>query len=183
LQWSGSRPFPFNVANEIWSLGGAATQILFDGGLRGAQIDAARAVYWQSVANYRQTVLSAFQGVEDELAAIRILTQQLAVQRKAVNSEREAVRVYLAQFQGGTVAFTTVVTAQIQLLSYEESELTIRQNLFLASVALIQDLGGGWDVNLLPTKKELEADFSLLPQLPPNRAGLRFESSEKSPSL
>jgi NodT family efflux transporter outer membrane factor (OMF) lipoprotein len=183
LQWSGSRPLPFNVANEIWSLSGAATQILFDGGLRGAEIDAARAVYWQSVANYRQTVLSAFQGVEDELAAIRILTQQLAVQRKAVNSEREAVRVYLAQFQGGTVAFTTVVTAQIQLLSYEESELTIRQNLFLASVALIQDLGGGWDVNLLPTKKELESDFSILPQLPPNRAGLRFESSEKSPSL
>ena len=169
LQWSGSRPLPFNVANEIWSLSGAATQILFDGGLRGAEIDAARAVYWQSVANYRQTVLSAFQEVEDELAAIRILTQQLAVQRKAVNSEREAVRVYLAQFQGGTVAFTTVVTAQIQLLSYEESELTIRQNLFLASVALIQDLGGGWDVNLLPTKKELESDFSILPQLPPNR--------------
>jgi len=82
----------------------------------------------------------------------------------------------LNQFQGGTAPFTTVVTAQIQLLSYEESELTIRQNLFLASVLLIQDLGGGWDVNLLPTKRELESDFSLLPQLPPNRAGLRLES-------
>jgi NodT family efflux transporter outer membrane factor (OMF) lipoprotein len=182
LQWSGSRPFPFNVANEIWSLGGAATQILFDGGLRGAQIDAARAVYWQSVATYRQTVLSAFQGVEDELAAILILTQQLAVQRKAVSSQREAVRIYLNQFQGGTAPFTTVVTAQIQLLTYEESELTIRQNLFLASVLLVQDLGGGWDVNLLPTKKELESDFSLLPQLPPNRAGLRLESPEASAS-
>jgi NodT family efflux transporter outer membrane factor (OMF) lipoprotein len=182
LQWSGSRAFPFNVANEIWSLGGAATQILFDGGLRGAQIDAARAVYWQSVASYRQTVLSAFQGVEDELAAIRILTQQLTVQRKAVEAQREAVRIYLNQFQAGTAPFTTVVTAQIQLLTYEESELTIRQNLFLASVALIQDLGGGWDVNLLPTKKELESDISLLPQLPPNRAGLRLESPDTSAS-
>jgi NodT family efflux transporter outer membrane factor (OMF) lipoprotein len=182
LQWSGTRPLPFNVANEIWSLSGAATQIAFDGGLHGAEIDAARAVYWQSVASYRQTVISAFQGVEDELAAIRILTQQLAVQRKAVDSEREAVRIYLNQFQGGTAQYTTVVTAQIQLLAYEESELTIRQDLFLASVLLIQDLGGGWDVNLLPTKKELEADFSLLPQLPPNRAGLRPESPEKSPS-
>jgi NodT family efflux transporter outer membrane factor (OMF) lipoprotein len=182
LQWSGSRAFPFNVANEIWSLGGAATQILFDGGLRGAQIDAARAVYWQSVATYRQTVLAAFQGVEDELAAIRILTQQLVVQRKAVNSQREAVRIYLNQFQGGTAPFTTVVTAQIQLLSFEVSELTIRQNLFLASVLLIQDLGGGWDVNLLPTKKELESDLSLLPQLPPNRAGLRLQSPETSAS-
>jgi outer membrane protein TolC len=182
LNWSGNRPLPFTVANEMWSLGAAGTQVLFDGGLHGAQIDAARAVYWQSVASYRQTVLLAFQGVEDELAAIRILTQQLAVQQKAVDDQRQAVQIYLNQFQAGTTAFTTVVTAQIQLLAYEESELTIRQDLFLASVLLIQDLGGGWDVNLLPTKKELEEDFSLLPQLPPNRAGLRLESPENHPS-
>jgi outer membrane protein TolC len=125
-------------------------------------------------------VLSAFQGVEDELAAIRILTQQLTVQRKAVDSQREAVRIYLNQFQAGTAPFTTVVTAQIQLLTYEESELTIRQNLFLASVALIQDLGGGWETNLLPTKKELESDLSLLPQLPANQSGLRLLSPETS---
>lgn len=182
LQWSGSRAFPVNAANEIWSLGAAGTQLLFDGGLRGAQVDAARAVYWQSVASYRQTVLSAFQGVEDELVAIRILTQQLTVQRKAVDSQREAVRVYLNQFQAGTAPFTTVVTAQIQLLTYEESELTIRQNLFLASVALIQDLGGGWETNLLPTKKELESDLSLLPQLPASQSGLRLLSPETSAS-
>jgi len=181
LSWSGNQPLPFKLANEMWSLGAAGTQILFDGGLRGAQIDAARAFYWQSVASYRQTVLLAFQGVEDELAAIRILTQQLAVQQKAVADQRQAVQIYLTQFQAGTVAFTTVVTAQIQLLAYEVSELTIRQDLFLASVLLIQDLGGGWDVNLLPTKKELEEDFSLLPQLPPNRAGLRLESPKNPP--
>ena len=124
----------------------------------------------------------AFQGVEDELAAIRLLTQQLAVQQKAVDDQRQAVQIYLNQFQAGTTAFTTVVTAQIQLLAYEESELTIRQDLFLASVLLIQDLGGGWDVNLLPTKKELEEDFSLLPQLPPNREGPRLGSPENPPS-
>ena len=67
-------PLPFNVANEVWSLGAAGTQMLFNGGLRGAQVDAARAVYWQSVANYRQTVLTAFQRVEDELVAMRLLT-------------------------------------------------------------------------------------------------------------
>ena len=77
LQWIGKNPLPFNAANEVWSLGAAASQPLFDGGLRSAELDAARAVYWQSVANYRQTVLTAFQQVEDELAAIRILTQQL----------------------------------------------------------------------------------------------------------
>jgi NodT family efflux transporter outer membrane factor (OMF) lipoprotein len=180
IQWAGSRPFPFNVANEIWSLGAAGTQLLFDGGLRGAQVDVARAAYWQSVATYRQSVLSAFQGVEDQLAAIRVLTRQLGVQQKAVNAQRQAVQVFLKQFEGGTVVFTTVVTAQITLLGYEQSELSIRQSLFLASVLLIQALGGGWDVNLLPTKKELEQDFSLLPQLPPDRSGLRLQSPEIS---
>jgi outer membrane protein TolC len=182
IQWTGSRAFPFNAANEIWSLGAAGTQLLFDGGLRGAQIDFARAAYWESVATYRQTVLSAFQGVEDQLVAIRVLTQQLGVQQKAVNAQREAVRVYINQFEGGTAAYTTVVTAQITLLGYEQSLLTIRQSLFLASVALIQDLGGGWETNLLPTRKELEKDFSLLPQLPPSRPRLWLESPEKSPN-
>ncbi len=182
LGWIGTHPLPFNVANEVWSLGATGTQILFNGGLTAAQVDAARAVYWQSVANYRQTVLTAFQGVEDQLVAIRLLTQQLAVQQKAVRDARQAVEVYLNQFQAGTVALTTVVTAEITLLAYEETELTIRQDLFLASVTLIEDLGGGWDTTLLPTRKDLEKDFSLLPQLPPNEAGPRFESPVSQPA-
>ena len=165
LEWTGTHPLPFNVANEIWSLGAAGSETLFEGGLRGAQIDAARAAYWQSVANYRQTVLSAFQGIEDELAAIHFLTRQLAIQEKAVKDGRTAVDVYLNQFKAGTVAYTAVVTAQILLLSYEETELIIRQDLFLASVNLIENLGGGWNENLLPTQKELVKGFSLLPQL------------------
>jgi hypothetical protein len=92
------------------------------------------------------------------------------------------VEVYLNQFQAGTVALTTVVTAEITLLAYEETELTIRQDLFLASVTLIEDLGGGWDTTLLPTRKDLEKDFSLLPQLPPNEAGPRFESPVGQPA-
>lgn len=171
LSWTGSRPLPFDVADLAWSAMAAGTETLFSGGLRGAQVDAARAVYWQSVALYRQTVLSAFQGVEDQLAAIRVLTRQLTVQHNAVTSQRRAVDIYLNQFQAGTAPFTTVVTAQIQLLTYEQNELAIRQNLFLASVSLIQDLGGGWDLNQLPTKKELEKDFVLLPRLPANRSG------------
>jgi len=174
IGWLGTRPLPFSVANEVWSLGATGTQIVFNGGLTAAQVDAARAVYWQSVANYRQTVLTAFQGVEDQLVAIRLLTQQLAVQQKAVKDARQAVDVYLNQFQAGTVAFTTVVTAEITLLSDEEAELTIRQDLFLASVTLIEDLGGGWDTTLLATKKAMEKDFSLLPQLPPNEAWPRL---------
>ena len=165
LEWSGTRPFPFTAANEIWMLGATGTQTIFNGGLTGAQIDAAKAVYWQSVANYRQTVLSAFQQVEDELVAIRLLTRQLVVQQAAVKDSRKAVDVYLNQFQAGTIAFTTVVTAEITLLANEEAELTIRQDLFLASVTLIEALGGGWDANLLPSQKELVKNLSLLPQL------------------
>jgi len=183
LGWtSGAHALPFNVANEVWSLGAAGTQVLFEGGLRGAQVDAARAVYWQNVANYRQTVLTAFQQVEDQLAVIHYLTQQLAVQQKAVKDAQQAVNVYLNQFQAGTAAFTVVVTAEILLLADEETELTVRQDLFLASVSLIEALGGGWDARLLPTKNELVKDFSLLPQLPPNRSGGLFGQPTSSPS-
>jgi NodT family efflux transporter outer membrane factor (OMF) lipoprotein len=182
LGWTGTSALPLHVTHEVWSLGAAGTQVLLDGGLRSAQVDAARAVYWESVATYRQTVLTAFQQVEDELVAIRFLTQQLAVQHKAVVDAREAVKVYLRQFEAGTASFTTVVTGEILLLGYEESELTARQNLFLASVTLIEALGGGWDTTLLPPKKELERDFSLLPQLPPNGSGLRFEPPAGDPS-
>ncbi len=164
LQWVGTTPFPFNAANAVWSLGAAGTETLLDGGLRAAQVDAARAVYWQSVANYRQTVLTAFQQVEDQLAAIRILKQQLGKQQAAVKAERDAVRVFMNQYRAGTIDFTTVVTAQLTLLSDEEAELTIRQDLFLASVSLIEALGGGWDANLLPAQKDLVKEFSLLPQ-------------------
>jgi NodT family efflux transporter outer membrane factor (OMF) lipoprotein len=166
LQWIGKNPLPFSAANEVWSLGAAATQPIFDGGLHSAQLDAARAAYWQSVATYRQTVLTAFQGVEDELAALRLLSQQLTVQEAAARDARTAVNVYLNQFQAGTVAFTTVVTAEITLLGDEESALSTRQNLYQASVTLIEDLGGTWDTTLLPTQKELQQSFSLLPQLP-----------------
>jgi NodT family efflux transporter outer membrane factor (OMF) lipoprotein len=166
LEWIGKNPLPFNVANEVWSLGAAASEPIFEGGLLSAQLDAARAVYWQSVANYRQTVLTAFQQVEDQLAAIRILTHQLVVEQQAVRDAAEAVRVYTNQYNAGTVDLTTLVTGEVTLLADEESELTIRQNLFLASVSLIEALGGTWDTSLLPSQEELQKSFSILPQLP-----------------
>jgi NodT family efflux transporter outer membrane factor (OMF) lipoprotein len=166
LEFIGKNPLPFSAAYEVWSLGAAGTETIFNGGLTSAQVDAARATYWQSVANYRQTVLTALQGVEDQLSNIRLLTLQLAAQQKAVADARTAVNVYLNQFQAGTVAFTTVVTAEVSLLADEETELSIRQNLFLDSVTLIENLGGGWDSTLLPSQKELQQSFSLLPQLP-----------------
>jgi len=165
IQYVGIIPLPFSAAHSIGSIGASATQTLFNGGLTTAQVDAAKALYWASVANYRQTVLVAFQQVEDELAAIHILTEQLAIVRQAVKAAREAVDIYLNQYQAGTVAFTTVVTAEATLLGDEESELTVRQNLYLASVSLIEALGGGWDTTLMPTQTQLMEGFSLLPQL------------------
>jgi NodT family efflux transporter outer membrane factor (OMF) lipoprotein len=165
IQYIGPIPLPLNISRSIASIGASATETIFNGGLTAAQVDAARAVYWQSVANYRQTVLTAFQQVEDELAAIRYLSRQVEQLRRAVADERTAVNVFLNQFRAGTVAFTTVVVAEIQLLADEEAELTARQNLFLASVNLIVALGGGWDTVLLPTQGQLQRDFSLLPQL------------------
>jgi NodT family efflux transporter outer membrane factor (OMF) lipoprotein len=165
VQFVGTIPLPFSAAHAIETIGANGTQTLFNGGLTAAQIDVARAVYWSSVATYRQTVLTAFQQVEDELVAIHYFTQQIAFLQKAIDDERTAVRVFLNQFQAGTVAFTTVVVAELQLLQDEQSELTARQNLFVASVTLIEALGGGWDTNLLPTQVELAKDFSLLPQL------------------
>jgi NodT family efflux transporter outer membrane factor (OMF) lipoprotein len=165
IQFIGNIPLPFSAARAIGSIGASATQTLFNGGLTGAQVDAARATYWESVANYRQTVLMAFQQVEDELAAIRIFTRQLAVEEEAVKNGREAVRVFTNQYRGGIVDLTTVVTAETNLLSVEEAALAVRQNLFLASVSLIEALGGGWDTTLLPTQVQLMKGFSLFPKL------------------
>ena len=145
MEFIGPIPLPFSAARSVSSIAASGTQTLFNGGLTAAQVDAARAAYWQSVATYRQTVLTAFQQVEDQLAAIHYLTLQLAQERRAVADQRKAVDVFLNQFQAGTVAFTTVVVAEVQLLADQEAELTARQNLFLASVSLMEALGGGWD--------------------------------------
>jgi NodT family efflux transporter outer membrane factor (OMF) lipoprotein len=165
IEYLGPIPLPFSAARSIASIGANGTQTLFNGGLTSAQVDAARAVYWQSVANYRQSVLTAFQQVEDELAAIRILSRQLGVEQAAVRDAREAVRVYSNQYQAGTVDLTTLVTGETTLLADEEAELTVRQDLFLASVSLIEALGGGWDTVLLPTQGQLQKGFSFTPQL------------------
>ncbi len=165
IQFAGTIPLPFNAAHAVEQIAAGQTTTLFNGGLTAAQVDAAKAAYWQSVANYRQTVLVAFQQVEDELAAIHRYSAALGIQQRAVQNQRKAVEVFLNQFQQGLVAFTTVVQAELTLLNDEQSELTIRQNLFLASVSLIEALGGGWDTTLMPTQPQLQKDFSLLPQL------------------
>jgi NodT family efflux transporter outer membrane factor (OMF) lipoprotein len=154
----GRQALPLAARNEIWSFGASTTQILFDGGLHFADVAAATATYDQSVASYRQTVLTAFQQVEDQLAGLRVLAQQGAVQNEAVAAAKQAVDITLNEYRAGTVPFTTVVTAQATLLGDQVSALTIRQNRFTASVALIQALGGGWATTELPAAEPLKAE-------------------------
>ncbi|MEA2755459.1 MAG: hypothetical protein QOJ54_1748 [Aliidongia sp.] len=147
----------FSVANNVWSVGGSLSETIFDAGARGAAVDAARADYERSVANYRQTVLAAFEQVEDELASLRILEQQAAVEADTVRSARQAVGLFLNEYKAGTVTYTSVVTAQATALNEEEAALTILQNRLVASVTLIEALGGGWTADQVPESGEVTA--------------------------
>ena len=140
----------FNAANRVWSLGATASQVLYEGGFRSAAVEAARAGYDTAVASYRQTVLTAFQQVEDELSNLRILQDQARAEDTSVAVARRAVDVTLNEYRAGTVAYTSVVTQQTLLLAAEQAALTVRQNRLVASVALIQALGGGWTARDLP---------------------------------
>ncbi len=140
----------FDPESLVWAVGPSLAETLFDGGLRGAQVEAAKASFEQTVALYRQTVLTAFQQVEDQLAALRILAQQADVQDGAVKAAEEAERLTLNQYEAGTVDYTSVITAQANALSSRQTALNILQNRVTASVALISALGGGWDTSQLP---------------------------------
>lgn len=140
----------FSVSNALWSLGSNATATLFEGGTRSAAVKAAQFGYQNGVATYRQTVLTAFQQVEDELSNLRILAAQAQAEQAAVADAARAVQIALNEYQAGTQAYTTVVTAQTTLLGDQQTALTVRQNRLLSSIALIQALGGGWQMADLP---------------------------------
>jgi len=146
------------ASNSFWSVGAQLAETVFDAGLRSAQLEAARAFYDETVATYRQTVLTGFQQVEDELAALRILAEEAEVQANAVRLARLAERLTLNQYQAGTVAYTAVLTAQTTRLNNEETALAIQQSRFIASVTLVQALGGGWSATALPSTDQVEDD-------------------------
>jgi len=137
-------------ANPVWSYGLSIAQTLFNGGLTDAQVEAARQTYEASVATYRQTVLTAFQQVEDQLAAIPLESRQLSIQSEAVKAAEQAVEIALNEYRAGTQNFTTVVTAEATAQSDEESALSTRAARLTATVNLIVALGGGWSAGELP---------------------------------
>lgn len=147
-------------SNLAWTFGPQVNWNLFNGGLTTSQVAAARAGYDQTVANYRQAVLTSFQGVEDNLAALKILEQQAVVQDSAVQAAELAEKLILNEYLAGTVDFTTVVTAQATALADEQTAYGVTQSRLNASVLLIETLGGGWNSTQLP-------DASLPLLLPP----------------
>ena len=132
------------AANNVWSVGAAGTETIFDFGARQAEVDAAKAAYRSAVATYRGTVLSAFQGVEDNLAGLRILADQARVLDAAVRDATRGTQIARNEYQSGTVDYTTVAAAQATQLSDEQTALGVQQSRLVDAATLIGDLGGGW---------------------------------------
>jgi NodT family efflux transporter outer membrane factor (OMF) lipoprotein len=134
-----------SVANRFWSVGPAVAFTLFDGGFKRSQVAQAEAVYDQNVATYRQTVLGAFQNVEDNLVALRLLDEEAKVQAEAVRAANESLDHALAQYRAGIVSYVNVITAQTAALNNRNAELAVQGRRFTATVGLIGALGGGFD--------------------------------------
>ena len=134
----------FSAPNEIWALGAGAVMPLFEAGKVRAQVRQARAAYEGSLATYRQTVLAAFQEVEDNLAAAAILTQEAAVQAEALAAARQSATITLNQYQAGTVSYLNVVTAQTTRLAAELTSVQLLGRRLNASVTLLKAAGGDW---------------------------------------
>ena len=137
----------FSGPGLVWSVGASLAQTLFDAGLRKAVTEQARAKYRGTVANYRQTVLTAFQEVEDNLSTLRILSQELQQQNAAVESSQRYLTLANARYQAGLDIYLDVIAAQTALLSNQRTALNLRMEQMTASVQLIKALGGSWDVS------------------------------------
>jgi len=162
----GSLSHLFSSPYNVWSLGATLADTIFDAGARSAQVEQARALYDQNVAQYRQTVLTALEQVEDQLSTLRILEQQNVIENQVVATAREAARLTLNQYKAGTVPYSSVITAQATALSTEQTALAVTENRLVASVTLIEALGGGWDSSQLPSRAQVEDDISFLKVVP-----------------
>ncbi|WP_338032072.1 efflux transporter outer membrane subunit [Caulobacter flavus] len=134
----------FSASANTWSLGLSAAQTLFDAGARKAQVAQSRAAYDAAAANYRQTALTAFQDVENQLTAVRVLERQYALLETASRAADQTEQMLLNQYRAGQVAYTDVVTAQASALSARRDLAAARVSRQTAAVALVQAIGGGW---------------------------------------
>ncbi len=145
----------FAWPSRFFSIGAAAEETIFDAGLRRATVEQFRAQYDQTVANYRQAVLAAFQQVEDNLASLRILSVEIQDQDAAVKAAERSLALAQDRYQLGIDPYLNVITAQTALLSNQETAVNLRIQQMTASGGLIEALGGGWDTSQLPSPAQL----------------------------
>ena len=145
----------FDWPSRFWSIGPTVSETIYDGGLRRATVNQFISTYNADVASYRQTVLTAFQQVEDNLASVRILSQQILKQEQAVKFSDEALTLEIARYETGVDPYLDVVTAQTTLLTNQQTLATLHVQEMTASVQLIEALGGGWDRSQLPSPAEV----------------------------
>jgi NodT family efflux transporter outer membrane factor (OMF) lipoprotein len=141
----------FDWPSRFWSVGPTVSETIFDAGLRRATVNQFVAVYNEDVANYRQTVLTAFQQVEDSLASVRILYKEIQQQEEAEKSAEKFLELAMARYQTGVDQYLNVLVAQNTLLSDQQQLANLRTQVMTFSVQLIEALGGGWDRSQLPT--------------------------------
>jgi len=151
---SGSITSLLQGPGAMWAIGASIGQTLFDGGRRHAATDEAKASYDSAVANYRQTVLTGFQQVEDNLAALRILEQEAGVQSSAVEAAQRSLDLSNSRYEGGVTSYLEVITAQNAALSDELTAVNILGRREASAVLLIEAIGGGWDRKSLPQRPE-----------------------------
>lgn len=157
----------FSWPSRFWSIGPNVSEELFEAGIRRAQTQQAVALYDENVAVYRQTVLSAFQTVEDDLSSLRILQQELGEQRTALASAQHSLDLETTLFKSGVVSFLNVITAQNAVLTANSAVLQIRLRQMSSSISLVMALGGGWDSSQLPQTKQLTGKFTKPAQVQP----------------
>ena len=147
----------FTSESRVWSAGPSLSQTLFDFGRRNALVQGTQAAYDATIAGYRQTVLSAFQEVEDDLAALRYLAEEAGQQQEAVVASEQALVLENARYLAGTDSYLNVITTQTIELTDKQAAVTILQRRMLAAVDLVKALGGGWDASTLPSTDQLRS--------------------------
>jgi NodT family efflux transporter outer membrane factor (OMF) lipoprotein len=145
----------FSWASRSWSASAALSQTVTDFGKRRAQVESAQAAYDATVAAYRQTVLVAFQEVEDELASLRYLAEEAVQQQQAVTAAQQALSLETDRYRAGTDSYLNVITTQVIALNDQQIAVSILQRRVSAAVELIKALGGGWDTSRMPSASEV----------------------------
>ena len=146
----------FTWASRLWSTGPSITETLYDHGRRNAQMRGVEAAYDATVASYRQTVLTAFQQVEDALSTLRVLAEEAELQNRAVESANQSMQLETERYKAGTSSYLNVITVQTIALNNQRTAVTLLQRRMTAAVNLIVALGGGWDAKTLPGADDLK---------------------------